>query len=384
MSTGAPLTVRGTCAVMFAYDVAFGIDLDKAQQMLSSGADGPSQREAMKHSRRTPKYFEFHPRPLRITRPADPITLGEYRTRPNVDVVLYDFGALCVSYEVDLAGPLVGLLGLSDVLYENRALLEDSRARVESLVRSIHGALQRPKIAPIVEDYQIYQLGSLPPGPAAGADTAAEFLRAHGAVIAQILRSDRQELSQQEIQDALSTRISYSPRDLSIIDWNASILFLDEFEDVRTVLEFANVELLEMRQLDDQLDLALDRSYRTLTENESRRNLPTRLFMGSDRGELRRVAEWQMDSSLLFENVNNAIKLLGDQYLARVYRLAASRLHLPEWDASILRKLQVLEGIYEKLADRQTNRRMEILEWIIILLIAFEIVLSLVTGALAR
>jgi uncharacterized Rmd1/YagE family protein len=72
--------------------------------------------------------------------------------------------------------------------------------------------------------------------------------------------------------------------------------------------------------------------------------------------------------------VNNALKLLGDQYLARVYRLASQRFHLSEWDASILRKLQTLESIYEKVSDQAASYRMEILEWIIILLIAFEIV----------
>jgi len=85
-----------------------------------------------------------------------------------------------------------------------------------------------------------------------------------------------------------------------------------------------------------------------------------------------------MESAMLFEGVNNAIKLLGDQYLARVYRHAAQRLHLAEWDASILRKLATLESIYEKLSDRQTNRRMETLEWIIIALIAFEIAMSVI------
>jgi len=28
-------------------------------------------------------------------------------------------------------------------------------------------------------------------------------------------------------------------------------------------------------------------------------------------------AQWQVDSAILFEGVNNALKLLGDQYLAR-------------------------------------------------------------------
>jgi hypothetical protein len=83
----------------------------------------------------------------------------------------------------------------------------------------------------------------------------------------------------------------------------------------------------------------------------------------------------QVDSAVLFEGVNNALKLLGDQYLARVYRLVSQRFHLTEWDAGILRKLQTLESIYEKMSDQAVNWRMEILEWIIIVLIAVSIAL---------
>jgi uncharacterized Rmd1/YagE family protein len=76
--------------------------------------------------------------------------------------------------------------------------------------------------------------------------------------------------------------------------------------------------------------------------------------------------------------VNNALKLIGDQYLARVYKLAGDRLHLPQWDASILRKLQTVDSIYQKMNDEQQARRMEVLEWIIIVLIALSIGLAFV------
>ncbi len=77
---------------------------------------------------------------------------------------------------------------------------------------------------------------------------------------------------------------------------------------------------------------------------------------------LRRVAEIQVDNTILFEGVYNTLKLLGDQYLARVYRLMNKRFHLEDWDASILRKLQTLESIYEKISDQASNQRIEILE----------------------
>ena len=87
-----------------------------------------------------------------------------------------------------------------------------------------------------------------------------------------------------------------------------------------------------------------------------------------------------MDNALLFEGGNNALKLLGDQYLARVYRLVSERFHLTEWDASILGKLQTLESIYEKMSDVAANRRMEVLEWIIIILTVVSIVVYFVPG----
>jgi uncharacterized Rmd1/YagE family protein len=76
--------------------------------------------------------------------------------------------------------------------------------------------------------------------------------------------------------------------------------------------------------------------------------------------------------------VTNTLKLLGDQYLARVYRLVSQRFHLEEWDASILRKLETLESIYGKMSDRAGTRRMELLEWIIIVLITISIAVSFI------
>jgi hypothetical protein len=142
------------------------------------------------------------------------------------------------------------------------------------------------------------------------------------------------------------------------------------------VLEFANVELLEMRYLDDQLDDALAESARIVGRRGWRPPFVARL-----RKELRRLAEFQMDAALLFEEVNNALKLVGDEYLARVYRVASQRLHVADWDVSILRKLETLESVYQKLSDDQTQRRMELLEWIIIVLIAVSIVLPFIPWA---
>lgn len=352
---------KGVCHSIFVYDVAFSIDLEETERRIAS-----TQRETIKHKRRAPRYFEYRPAPLRITQEAGPIRIeGRLEAHPQVELVVYDFGAVSVIYRLPLGGEVSNLLLLSELLYENDQLLGDSRRRVEQLLEVIEPAVSMANISTFVEDYLIFQIEAF-----AEPVSTHDLTHLHAQHVAQILRAEQRELSEDEMTDALSHRIAYGKDDLTIVDWNAALVIDKEAEDVLTVLEFANVELLEMRFLDQRLDDALTQAYERLSRR-SRKWLAFR----SDPADLRDVSQWQVDSAILFEGVNNVLKLLGDQYLARLYRLVAQRFHLSDWDASILRKLETLEGIYQKISDQVAGRRMELLEWIIIVLIAVSIVL---------
>lgn len=358
---------RGVCSALFIYDIAQAINLDEAERQIAAG----TQRERLQRKRPAPSYFEYHPAPVRVTQTAKSLGIGNFSTQPTVDLVLFDFGAVLVIYSIPLTGSLDDLLTLSEALYDNALLLADSRQRVGQLVHSVQAALIKSEISELVEDYIIFHIEHLQP-PC----SLEELCTSYGLEIARILRAERQPLSAQETTDALSHRLSFGADDIVVVDWLAALLIDRQGEDVRSVLEFANVELLEMRYLDQRLDDALDRSYETLL----RRLWGPRRVGGSYRRDLHYVARLQVDSAVLFEGVNNALKLVGDQYLARVYRAASQRFHLAEWDTSILRKLQTLESIYEKMVDQATTRRMEVLEWIIIVLIAVSIVLPFLPG----
>jgi len=360
-----PCIQKGICYVLFAYDTALSINLDDAERRIHEA----TQRDTIRHKRRAPSYFEYQPAPLRIIQTVEPFNLRTHQSREQVDLVVYDFGAVSVIYSIPIHGRFADLLGLSEELYDNQLLLSDSRRRVEQLLKSMGTAAVKGNIAEVVEDYVIFHIEEF-----AAPFDGREFCATHSQTIAQILRAERKSLSDQEIDDALASKISFSSEDIAIVDWNASLLLDREGEDTRAVLEFANVELLEMRYLDQKMDRALDQAYDTLSKRPW--NLPR--MLGSYGAALRLVAELQVDNALLFEGVNNTLKLLGDQYLARVYRLANKRFHLEEWDASILRKLQTLESIYEKISDQASNQRMEILEWVIVFLIAFSIAVELV------
>ena len=356
---------RGTCHVIFIYDIAFAIDLNEAERRISSAT-----RETLKHKRRAPQYFEYSPAPLRIAQAAERVGIDEtFATDPQVELVVYDFGAVTVIYRIDLSRDGSRLLNLSEELYENKQLLADSRHRVQDVLKVIEPALTKANISSFVEDYVIFQVEAFTE-PIAIEDLTTH----HAAQIAQILRAESRELSADEITDATSNRISFGRDDVVIVDWNAALVVDTEAEDVLTVLEFANVELLEMRFLDQRLDDALDLAYDRL----SKRSQKWYQFR-SHPSDLRDISQWQVDSAILFEGVNNVLKLLGDQYLARLYRLVAQRFHLADWDVSILRKLETLEGIYQKISDQMVSRRMEVLEWIIIFLIAISIILPLLS-----
>jgi hypothetical protein len=359
---------NGLCFALFAYDAARSIKLEEAERRVHEA----TERQTIPHKRRAPSYFEYQPPPLRISEQSQPINIGRFSARADVDLVIYDFGAVAVSYSFPIAGRFADLLPLSEELYDNESLLSDSRLRVHDFLKVIGDAALQASLAPVVEDYVIFHIESF-----AEPFDAKQFCVANGLQIAQILRAERQTLSTEEIEDALAAKISFGTEDLTIVDWNAALLIDREGEDVRAVLGFANVELLEMRYLDQKLDRALDHVYDTLLRPSL--NLP-RIF-GYYGTASRRIAELQIDNAILFEGVNNTLKLLGDQYLARVYRLVNKRFHLDEWDTSIIRKLQTLESIYEKITGQATNRRMEVLEWVIILLIAVSVALELIHRA---
>lgn len=366
--SSAPRIARGACHVLLAHDVGLSIRLDEAQRLIAEA----SQRATVRRKRKTPSYFEYRPAPLRHTVASERLELGPWRTEGAVDLVIYDFGAISAAYRLPLAGPLDDLLGLSDTLYDNAILLTHARRCVDDLLRTIAPAVQRPMVSEFVEDYVVYQIEQFEAREAPDAVASR-----HAATLARILRAEQEALSTQMVDDALGSRIAFGEDDLTLIDWNAALLMGMDMDDVLAVLEYANVELLEMRYLDEQLDSALDEAYETFLRRTRQRLRP----MVTRAADQRRVAELQLDSALLFEGVNNALKLLGDQYLARVYRLAVGRLHIDDWDGSIMRKLNTLESIYQKISDQQSTRRMEVLEWIIIVLIAVSIVLPFLVGA---
>lgn len=349
---------------IFVFEVAQAIDLDQAERSMGGG----SERQTFRHRGRATLFFQYRPAPLRVSQERTPIVIGDWKTEPSVELVLYDFGAASVTYHIPVHGGLEELSAASRSLRGSDLLKLDARGRVEALLRSLGTAVQKPSVAEFSEDYLIYGMRQLPTGASASA-----FCEAHAEAITRILRPDTGRPSAEEIRNATEVQISFGPTDVTIVDWDAAFVLDPDPEDVRAVLEFANVQLLEMRWLDLQLDDAIERSYLLLARRQGwRMVLPSAVS-----ADMHQVAELQLESAVMLERVSNALKVFGEEYLARIYRLAAGRFHLVELEATITRKLSTIESIYQKLSDKAAAIRMEALEWIVIVLIALEIVLGL-------
>lgn len=370
MSAGFdPVVKDGVAYVQFAYDVGLSIALDAAERRVTA----MTERVPIKHQRRAPKYFDFQPTPLRVTQTSAPHQIGSFRTTPAVETVLYDFGAVCVTYQIPLSGRFSELLPLSIALSDNEVLLADSRRLVEELMNGVRPAVTRPQISGFYEDYVVFQVRELD-----APDGARRLVEESPLLAAQVLRADDELRSDQEVKDALLCQVSYGADDLTLVDWASALVFARAADDTRAVLEFGQVQLLELRHLDHQLDASLDRCYEALTRSAARRRRV--FFPAGGLDETRAIGQLQVESAVLFEGINNSLKLLGDQYLARLYEQVAQRFHLGAWDESILRKLRTLDSIYTKIEDSRSATRLEFLEWIVIILIAFEVVVSFLPG----
>ena len=76
--------------------------------------------------------------------------------------------------------------------------------------------------------------------------------------------SRRNPLSPDEVREATRLSLSYTPSDLVVLDWAAGVVADLECADTLQVIEFANVQLLEFRHIDDRLDDRLEAAYRLI------------------------------------------------------------------------------------------------------------------------
>ena len=215
------------------------------------------------------------------------------------------------------------------------------------------------------EDYFIFHVSEI-----SGSPNADLLVQQSGARIAQIVRGETAQLSESELAETLQSRMSYYANDLAVIGWNGAFIY-DSPSGAETaiqLLEYANSQLLEFRHYDELLTRELDSVYSFLDEGTG---LLTRWKLARAASKLHTVL---LDVAELTERADNAIKFLSDMFSARLYKLAAAKVGVPDYKDLVQEKLKAAEDLYRFMVDQFHQSRAFVLELMVVVILIIDLI----------
>jgi hypothetical protein len=353
-----PEIASGFVTALFLFDVAEGIDLGTVRSRL--GADASTARLDDK-SRST--RLEYVQPPVVVDGAALRCQeLDGFRVR----VKFYDYGVISLMLSRTYAGSWANLLDLGQQLVESEPLEAHATEACRAIVNQLGSTLKRPRTSYLSEDYLVFAVTSLEaPVP------AARVLQEHGRQIAQLLRGDSQPLSGQEQAIVLQSAFSYFDHDVVVPAWNAAFILDNEAAALSAIeiMEFVNSQLLELRYHDEMLERELTQLYAQLQEPR----WTSRIASRRHRRAALHVQALVIDVNELADRVGNAIKFVGDIYLARLLNILAQRLGLDNWRRDVRDKLQTLNEIHRFAVEQATSTQNNIMELAIVVILVIEL-----------
>jgi hypothetical protein len=184
-----------------------------------------------------------------------------------------------------------------------------------------------------------------------------------------MVRGEVTGLSAAERAEILESRMSYYDTDLLVVGWTAALIYDTPDGAVPTVqlLEYANTQLLEFRHYDAVLTLLLRDVYRSLDKGTG---TFSRWRLGREAARLKTI---QLDVRELTERVDNSIKFLSDMFAARLYRMAARKIGVPDYRTLVEQKLQSAGDLYAFMMDRFYQGRAFGLEFMVVIILVIEL-----------
>jgi hypothetical protein len=348
--------LNGSIRALLLFDVSEEIDLQRLRTLVGAGT--VKREPAFRHP--SPEYVRYEQPPV-----GDVIGACEpFEGWPMEGRVRYfHYGVASVELRSAFSGA-----GWSDVIsLANRWVLSDElEKRARELLRArinvVKPAFVKPYENWIAEDYYVIQVD--PVGM-----PAEDLAREYGNEIAQIVRGEELRLSANERQEVLAASMSYYPQDLLVVGWVAAFVYdtADGATPTIDLLEYANSQLLEFRHYDEVLTGVLADVYKRL---EKRRRWFSRWSLVRQAGNLNTL---RLDYQEVVERTENAIKFLSDMFYARAYRLAASRIGVPDYRNLVNAKLSDARDLYESLVNEFHQSRAFFLEVMVVVILLIEI-----------
>src|ERR1035438_6852026 len=349
-------TLQGSVLVLIQFDVSEEIRLDDLRDIFGARR----QEASFKHP--TPGYVRYQRPP--VVEPVEPLILDSGE-RLDAKIKYYDYGVLSVVFELPFSGDWEKFVRLAGRWVWDTDFTSFAQKIVKQKLERAGPTLVKPYAEWLTEDYFVFHVRDV-----AGNPTAAELLATERGRIAQIVRGETVPLSEGECQEILLSRISYYPNDLTVIGWNAAFLYDNQTgaETAIQLLEYANSQLLEFRHYDELLTGILDGVYDLLGQKKGRL---ARWRLAKSATNLHTVL---LEVGELTEHADNAIKFLSDMFAARLYRVAAAKVGVPDYKNLVVQKLKTAEELYRYMVDQFNQSRAFFLEVTVVLILLIELV----------
>lgn len=337
------------------YDIGDEIDLTSLERDLA--ASMPTTRSRFLRVKPTSITIEEPPLLIRLQGSEAEIPSG---TLPLSSMArIYDFGAISIClYLEDMHAPSQALEDVALHFAGEEHLaghFESALAELRTILASHLGV--RPLDPGFYDDYTIFLADHHDPG----FDPVA------------ILLGERAEFSQEIRTETLRHTYSYYHDEKAILSWNGALLFSPEPPlDLIELIEFASVQVLELRFYERELSRQMEKMYDDI-ENADRQWWISRIF--KYQALMKDLMSEQAEVSEIIEEINNFIKVTEDVYYARVYAAALQVLRSNQWTDSVNRKIATIRETYRMLSEEVNVQHAHFLEWIVIGLIALEILI---------
>jgi len=294
------------------------------------------------------------------------VSVGPFVTEARAR--LFEFGVVAFRFTFAVQeGSASDWIELSHQLVRESSSF-DAKARdvwrdLRGQIRSAVVPWDDPVATELMEDFTVFVL----PNVTSGDDTDRS--------LAHILLGEpaNRTLAPSTVNEVCRRVIRYYADDLVLVDYDAAIV-VDKDGSAETVdiFEIASAQLLELRFYDAMLGRALE----GLLGDVRRARTTAWLFRSPFRRLARRGAVLAIELGELSDRLERTITLVGDTYSAQIYRETAVRFRLPPASEAVREKVALVGRISELLGHEIASRRDLVLEILVLILIAIEIVVA--------
>ncbi len=344
----------GNIFIFYCFDVADAIDIEsiKEKQLL------------LRMPLTLSKHFKNYHIPLSVELP------HPHSTSRQANAKLHEFGVISLVYTIPFKETLVDLrqeINKIEDEYREQSVLDAG-----AIFKKIKSETHQPRFFHLRNSYVVIQVN-----PQEHIEVV-QLKEEWGSVIASMLKFEVETLSEYQKNEILDSASGYFRGDLIIIDDYAAFVYDDEYEEYLDIVEFANVQQLELQYFDRLLDQQLNTVYKEQIKTLTLKSyLP--LLSTYKSNPVEELGELKVDISVITERLESSIKLSGEAYFSEIYSLLVDKLDIKNWRDSINRKLDIIKDVRTIYQNKIDATREDLTSFLIIILIFIELVIGILS-----